>query len=979
MAGFWLHGSNAAPIEMHMRSNHHIVARPLRDSASLPIALLLGLIFLIRFDAQADFNTNGLTIIGNGGYFTDFDTQLNGKFECQQNDVVGPPPTITTEGQNNFVRLTGGGPINVTSLTYDINDGQLGFGANFGAYNRIVADFDFRITGVADGFGFILFDTTVYGQKEIVPRSGFTGAQVYQEPTATNSLGIGFDIHKGAGELSNNHVSLHFNNELLLEVDAGAIDLNGGNWIHAQVVLQHANGVSAVSVSLTPMGGAASTLISNYVIGNLIPYESRPHWGGRSGALGAVVDLDNLNVQYSEAVPVSYQFGFTNYATTESVPAYVYVSKVGGGNITNTVDFSTINGTAVGGTDFVSTNGTLIFTPADRIHMIRIPMINDAIIDPTKQFAVSLNNASGGAMITGTNTVVVTLFDDDDAATVGRWDANVFPLPVNNVNMGSGVVPIHLVVQPNGNLLMWDRKEATAFGGTDGDPRLWDPIGNAFGTTPKVTTYDLFCAGHTWMADGRLFVPGGHIKDGEGAPNASIYHPGSNSWTEITQMNAGRWYPTATTLANGDILVEAGTINIGLDNREAQIWQIDSQTWRTLTNAGLQHGSYPIWADYYPFMYQFPDGRVFCAGPQQMARFLDPTGSGNWTDVAASSLSYRDYGTSSMYDETGKVMITGGNPREGAFAITASTATIYPSRITEVIDPTQPTPAWRRVPDMNIGRRHATSTILPDGNVLVTGGSSSPGFNTSVGAALWAELWDPTTEQWTPMAAASVYNGYHCNAVLLPDGRVVTTGGGHPNAPETEVVPPNFGSLPFAEIYSPYYLFNGPRPTITTAPDRVTYGESFHIGTPDGEQISGVSMIRLGASTHAFNQSQRINFLSFTNTGGGLQIEAPESPFICTPGPYMLFLLNSNSVPSVAAVLNIGMGILSVTNQANINFVTVTTVPDNRYQVEFSDVVPVVTWTRVGGPATAVDVTTTVADVGGAAFTNRFYRVRRVP
>lgn len=690
------------------------------------------------------------------------------------------------------------------------------------------------------------------------------------------------------------------------------------------------------------------------------------------------MDLDNLNVQYSEAVPVSYQFGFTNFATVESVPAYIYVSKVGGGNMTNTVGFSTINGSAIGGIDFVATNGTMTFNPEDRIQMLRIPMINDAVIDPTKQFSVSLGNASGGATISGTNTVVVTLFDDDDTATVGRWDTHVYPMAVNTENGGSGVVPIHLVVLPSGNLLMWDRHEATAFGGSDGDPKLWDPIGNVFGETPTVT-YDLFCAGHAWMGDGRLFVPGGHIKDGEGAPNASIYHPGSNTWTAVSNMNGGRWYPTATTLANGDILVEAGTIKIGQDNREAQVWQVASETWRTLINAGNQHGSYPIWADYYPFMYQASDGRVFCAGPQQMARYLDPTGLGTWTDVALSSLSYRDYGTSVMYDESGQVMITGGNPREGAFAITANTATIYPSRIAEVIDLTQPTPAWRRVPEMNIGRRHATSTILPDGNVLVTGGSSSPGFNTSVGAALWSELWDPTTEQWTPMAAASIYNGYHCNAVLLPDGRVVTTGGGHPNAPETDVVAPNFGSLPFAEIYSPYYLFNGPRPTITTAPDRVTYGESFQIGTPDGEQIAAVSFIRLGASTHAFNQNQRINFLSFTNTSSGLLIEAPQDPFICPPGPYMLFILNSNSVPSVAAVLKIGMGILSVTPQGNDNVVNVTTVPNNNYQVEYSDVVPVVSWTTVGGPAAAVAQNTIVTDVGGAMATNRFYRVRQVP
>jgi hypothetical protein len=158
-----------------MTANQHTATTGRKACAAVFASVFLALVFLFPFGARADFNTNGLSVIGGGGYFTDFDNQLNGKFECQQNDIVGPPPTITTEGQNNFVRLTGGAAGNVTSLTYDLNDGQLGFGANFGAYNRVTTDFDFQITGLADGFGFILFDTTVYGPKEIVPRAGFTG------------------------------------------------------------------------------------------------------------------------------------------------------------------------------------------------------------------------------------------------------------------------------------------------------------------------------------------------------------------------------------------------------------------------------------------------------------------------------------------------------------------------------------------------------------------------------------------------------------------------------------------------------------------------------------------------------------------------------------------------------------------------------------------------------------------------------------
>jgi hypothetical protein len=448
-------------------------------------------------------------------------------------------------------------------------------------------------------------------------------------------------------------------------------------------------------------------------------------------------------------------------------------------------------------------------------------------------------------------------------------------------------------------------------------------------------------------------------------------------------MNAGRWYPTATVLANGDLLVEAGTIDIPQDvNRLSQVWQIASGTWRDLTTAEGQHGRFPTWANYYPFMYQAGNGKVFCAGPQQMARWLDISGTGSWQDVDESSLLYRDYGTSALYAD-GKILITGGNPPEiyTTTSILGTTATIYPSRVTELIDINDPNPTWRQSSPMHSGRRHATATLLPDGKVLVTGGSSAPGFNTQSGAVKWAEVWDPVTEEWRVLASAQRYNGYHCNALLLPDGRVVTTGGGHPNpadAPDAGAAP-YFGAEPSAEFYYPYYLFNGPRPTITSAPSSVTYGENFYVETPDATNVAKISWIRLGNTTHAFNQNQRINFLSFTNSADGLWCSAPDNPYLCTPGHYMMFLLNSNGVPSVSSIVRIAMGIQSVEVQGNDNAVTITTVPGNNYQVEYSDVLPATDWTPVGAAVTAVAQTTRVTDVNGASQLNRFYRVRHVP
>ena len=57
------------------------------------------------------------------------------------------------------------------------------------------------------------------------------------------------------------------------------------------------------------------------------------------------------------------------------------------------------------------------------------------------------------------------------------------------------------------------------------------------------------------------------------------------TWTALPDMNAGRWYPTATVLANGDVLVVSGSIDntFGI-NTLPQVYQVGSGTWRDLTS-----------------------------------------------------------------------------------------------------------------------------------------------------------------------------------------------------------------------------------------------------------------------------------------------------------------------------------------------------------------------------------------------------------
>ncbi len=434
---------------------------------------------------------------------------------------------------------------------------------------------------------------------------------------------------------------------------------------------------------------------------------------------------------------------------------------------------------------------------------------------------------------------------------------------------------VHAQLLATGKVLWWPSFN------TGDNPTLWNPSTNT-NTAVTHAGANIFCSGHAFLPNGQLLVAGGHAGTWIGLPNAYTFNPLDNSWTRLPDMNNGRWYPTNATLPTGDVLVISGTISSGSPNVEPQVWQSATASWRNLSTAHLG-------LPFYPFMFVAPNGKVFCAGPSQTTRYLDVTGTGTWSSVANSNYGTRNWGSAVMYDD-GKVLIMGGSP----CGFYSTGCTTYPTATAEIIDLNSPTPAWTYTGSMVTGgRKLHNATLLPDGTVLVTGGSrgTETANATSNDPAYACELWDPATGTWTAIASLTKYRGYHSTALLLPAGRVLSAG--------CEYVPSS------AEIYSPPYLFHGSRPTITSAPTKAAYGQSFFVGTPDANSISKVTLIALSSVTHGFNMSQRISRPLFSQAANGLNVMAPSNSNITPPGYYMLFILNSNGIPSVAKILQI--------------------------------------------------------------------------
>jgi hypothetical protein len=505
------------------------------------------------------------------------------------------------------------------------------------------------------------------------------------------------------------------------------------------------------------------------------------------------------------------------------------------------------------------------------------------------------------------------------------------------------IVAIHMAQLHTGEILVWSSKNE--------EPHLLDPAGDCFEGdacfTIKPNPVNIFCGGHTHLDDGTILVNGGHVQNHVGEPDTFFFQYDREtddwSWTPVSELpdtDFARWYPTLTTLPDGRVLNVSGSRKLCLDGPDQgeacmvhadcapaenenctaelvappELFDPASRSWRQLS---LIIES----VQFYPFNFVDLEGKVFFAGADKGASGFDisPTESAIF-DVEGESLmttgavSAHDGGSAVMY-EPGKILKTGGTDA-GSLAIAGA----------EIID-LGGGAVWQATDPMNLPRRRHNLTVLPDGTVLATGGTRQgnkefeiertcggtdqgavcddsddcPGNLTcqkhTLGEQLWvseAEIWDPQTGDWTLMAGNQVPRMYHSTALLLPDGRVLSAGGGRGGGAVT-----NYSN---AEMFSPPYLFTGtPRPEIAQAPEIIHYGRSFEVESPQAGDVARVSLIRLAAVTHSFDQNRRFVPLTFVPSGGaGLQIDAPAGPNLAPPGYYMLFLVSGEGVPSVA-------------------------------------------------------------------------------
>jgi len=474
---------------------------------------------------------------------------------------------------------------------------------------------------------------------------------------------------------------------------------------------------------------------------------------------------------------------------------------------------------------------------------------------------------------------------------------------------------------------------------------------------------ELFCGGHRWMPDGRLFLVGGTARYPTGASGQDFlgskltwfFDSATVSWVRGPDLAAARWYPSVCHdgeyLPVGRALVLGGTDPGGvgiLDHYESYQVPFNANPVTATADArvipggsyadprlyagipGL-HANAPLARHYtdYPRVHLLTDGRFFVSGFEAGGALFqhlvasDPLYAMNHGLMPATSAEFSVHYPTCLYrPNTGGTFNTIariGGPRESWMGTGQPTQTA-PSGLVEICDAGTPGSTWTTggLPNMWWDRHHFNALYLPGGEVLAIGGLS---WNTTLNAAI--PNFQPellvNNQFWTIVASQSDLRHYHSCALLLPDGRVFVSGGEGLAGFQGGARPTDY------QIYNPPYITLGlARPSgvvVTTLSGALVgentfgglnYGGTYHVSwnggaLPTGVQVEKCVLISPAALTHHDDGGQRyyalpIQVVDDTTTPGSIrQFTMPTNHRQLTRGWYMLFLVTNQGAPSALA------------------------------------------------------------------------------
>jgi hypothetical protein len=477
------------------------------------------------------------------------------------------------------------------------------------------------------------------------------------------------------------------------------------------------------------------------------------------------------------------------------------------------------------------------------------------------------------------------------------------------------LLAIHAALLPDGRVMTYgtniSRSGGNRFMYDVFDPRVELDSPLAHLTLENTTGTFLFCSAQMVLpGSGELLLTGGDVAiDGKvlnrGNADVNIFDPRDNELRPSATMQRPRWYASATVLPSGELYLQGGTD--GEDHPEMRTSDGRFRLLEGINTLKLLPNGDRYFDNNYPRNFVAPNGKIFGLDHHWMYQ-IDPyaTGEGG------------KQGALTIFDAHWDIPNTRGASAYRGWAATSTAVMYRPGKILQIggtqanatiIDITGPTPSLKDLPPMNQVRQWANATVMPDGRVLVSGGSSNnllrdPASKDVGQVAYMSEIFDPATENWSTAAPVAVGRFYHSLTLLLPDATILSAGGGSPG-PLTNLN---------AQVYYPGYLFRddgtrAARPVIDQSPGALPLvlrpSSTFEITSPDAAAIERVTLVGTGSVTHSFDMNQRFVEPSFSVQDRRIRVTLPSNAYETPPGYYMVFIINRAGTPSKARMVRI--------------------------------------------------------------------------
>ncbi len=476
----------------------------------------------------------------------------------------------------------------------------------------------------------------------------------------------------------------------------------------------------------------------------------------------------------------------------------------------------------------------------------------------------------------------------------GRWDivADSHTRSVHAAMLDTGQV---LLMAGSGNdQLSFDSKTFRT--------TLWDPVKNTF--TKVTTPWDVFCAGHTFLSTGQLLIAGGTSKyevlaqnspDGkkheyEGVRDSFLFDPTTSRFVRTGYLNHARWYPTLTKASDGTVIAVSGLDQNGnIDNGNTESYDAAKGVW--IDHPSLHH-VFPT----YPALMLSAGGQMFFSGADAGygPAATNQRQPGLWNLQTNKFTPVTGLTQPELNETAGTILLP---PAQAQRFMFIGGGGVGDSQVTTgrtaIVDLNAKNPTYVPGPTLAVARRYPGAVILPDDTVLISGGSK--GYRTR--DTKTAVIYNVATNSFSDAADPHVGRDYHSEYILLPDARVAVFGSNpltDNNTFETRV-----------EVYSPSYLFKGPRPKIAAAPTTTARGQTMTITVTNGD-VAKVRLIAPGSYTHVTDTDQKSVELPIVgHSGNQVTVSVPTNANVTPSGQYMLFVDNSAGIPSVASWVHV--------------------------------------------------------------------------